>query len=117
MNRITKLKPQQVFVFGSNYRGIHVKGAALDAHSLFGAVTGVAAGPTGQSYAIPTKDHHLRPLPLEIIARQVEAFLDYARMTPARRHGKLYLKSPGFASTAPMCPSCGHTICKHGYGN
>lgn len=31
----------------------------------------------------------------------------------ARRHGGFYFKGLRFAETAPMCPICGHTICKH----
>ena len=55
MKKITELKPNQVFVFGSNMRGVHGAGAARDARLLFGAETGVAEGFTGRCYAIPTK--------------------------------------------------------------
>lgn len=54
--RITKLKPNQIFVFGSNTQGRHGKGAALDAVKFFGAIYGQAEGLQGQSYAIITKD-------------------------------------------------------------
>ena len=31
----------------------------------------------------------------------------------ARRHGRTYFKSLKFASEAPMCEKCGHTVCEH----
>jgi hypothetical protein len=74
--------PRAVFVFGSNLAGRHGKGAALRARQEFGAVYGVGQGPTGQAYAIPTKDHQLRTLQLAHIARSVHDFLAYARARP-----------------------------------
>jgi len=53
---ILKLKPNQIFVFGSNTQGRHGKGAALKAKERFGAIYGQAYGLQGQSYAIVTKD-------------------------------------------------------------
>ena len=52
---ITSLKSNEVFVFGSNARGIHGKGAALTAKEKFGAIQRQAEGLQGQSYAIITK--------------------------------------------------------------
>ena len=52
---ITKLLPNEVFVFGSNYKGIHGAGAAKMAGNQFKAVIGVAEGMTGKCYAILTK--------------------------------------------------------------
>jgi hypothetical protein len=68
-----------VFVFGSNLAGRHGKGAALDAVNLYGAVRGVSEGMTGHSYALPTKDAALRPLPLADIEAAIVRFLDYAK--------------------------------------
>lgn len=51
---ITKLKENQVFVFGSNIQGEHLGGAARQAYCDFGAIWGVGVGLMGQSYAIPT---------------------------------------------------------------
>lgn len=82
MRRITSLEPGQIFVFGSNLAGRHGVGAALDAKKLFGAVNGVGVGAQGQSYAIPTKDHHLRVLPLTGIQKHVTEFLAYVRLHP-----------------------------------
>jgi len=53
---IKKLKPNQIFVFGSNTQGRHGKGAALSARKYFGAIYGQPQGLQGQSYAIVTKD-------------------------------------------------------------
>lgn len=51
---ITELKPDEVFVFGSNLHGFHGGGAAWIAYRHFGAVMGQGVGMQGQSYAIPT---------------------------------------------------------------
>lgn len=50
---IESLKKNQVFVFGSNIKGVHSGGAAYDAYSLFRAQVGVGEGLTGQCYALP----------------------------------------------------------------
>jgi hypothetical protein len=67
-----------VFVFGSNLAGRHGKGAAKDAVKLHGAIYGQGIGRQGNSYAIPTKDAYLNPLPLDKIEQYVEEFLVYA---------------------------------------
>lgn len=67
-----------IFVFGSNLDGRHGKGAALHAYRNFGAVYGQAFGLQGLSYAIPTKDKRLKPLPLSFIQRYVNDFLLFA---------------------------------------
>lgn len=51
---ITELKPNEIFVFGSNTRGLHLGGAALVAYKKFGAEFGVSEGLSGNTYAIPT---------------------------------------------------------------
>jgi hypothetical protein len=72
-----------IFTFGSNLSGIHGLGAARHAHLKHGAIWGVAEGPTGRSYAIPTKDASIRhTLPLEEISRYVNRFIAYARVSP-----------------------------------
>jgi hypothetical protein len=71
-----------VFVFGSNLAGRHGKGAALHARRECGAIYGQGVGRQGQSYAIPTKDEHLRTLPLDRISQYVVQFLEYARQHP-----------------------------------
>lgn len=71
-----------IFVFGSNLAGRHGGGAAFEAARYFGAVYGVGVGPTGRSYAIPTKDERIETLPLEIIRVHVDEFLEYAAGNP-----------------------------------
>jgi len=65
----------RIFVFGSNLRGRHGKGAALHAAECYGAIEGVGFGMTGQSYAIPTKGHQLEVLGLTVIGRYVGYFI------------------------------------------
>lgn len=72
-----------VFVFGSNLAGRHGKGAALWARQHRGAIYGQGVGRQGNAYAIPTKDHQLRVLPLLAIQAHVTEFLDYARQRPS----------------------------------
>lgn len=69
---------KNVFVFGSNLAGRHGRGAALYAKRHHGAVYGVGVGRQGDSYAIPTKDAGLSPLPLEVIRGHVLDFIEYA---------------------------------------
>lgn len=71
---IHELQPNEVFVFGSNEAGMHGGGAAYRAMSKFRARYGVGFGPTGQCFAIPTKDWHIQTLPLEEIKFYVDRF-------------------------------------------
>ena len=77
---ITELKPNEIFVFGSNRAGIHGAGAAKLAREKFGAVWGIGRGLRGQSYALPTKDSQIKTLPLHEIQGEVETFLGFARL-------------------------------------
>lgn len=70
---ITSLKENEIFVFGSNLRGIHAGGAARMAHMLFGAEMGNGDGIQGQSYAIPTMQGGV-----ETIKPYVDKFIEYA---------------------------------------
>ena len=79
---ILQLKPNEIFVFGSNTAGRHGAGAAYDAKKRFGAVTGIGEGPQGQSYAIPTKDRRLNVLSLDTIAGHIYSFIAYAKEHP-----------------------------------
>lgn len=76
--RAIEFMNSRIFVFGSNLAGRHGKGAALHARSYYGAIYGQGVGFQGRSYAIPTKDHDLRTLPLPEIARHVAVFLTFA---------------------------------------
>ncbi|MDE6118156.1 MAG: hypothetical protein K2J65_04245 [Duncaniella sp.] len=70
---ITSLGPDEVFVFGSNLRGLHGGGAAKVAFQRFGAVMGQGEGMQGQSYAIPTMQGGV-----ETIRPYVDRFIDLA---------------------------------------
>lgn len=82
MQHITQLKPNEVFVFGSNLAGRHGKGAAKQALISFGAVYGQGEGLQGQAYAIPTKDYGVRTLPLNKIKPYVDRFITFAKERP-----------------------------------
>lgn len=71
-----------IFVFGSNLAGRHGAGAALFARQNHGALYGQGIGRQGNSYAIPTKDCHIKTLPLETIQGYVNGFLHYAVTHP-----------------------------------
>jgi hypothetical protein len=70
---ITELKPNQIFVFGSNIAGEHISGAAKQAYEQFGAIWGIGVGLAGQSYAIPTMGDWID------LKAYVEQFKDFAR--------------------------------------
>lgn len=76
-NRITELRPGEIFVFGSNLEGHHGGGAALLAWRKWGAVWGQGVGLQGQTYGIPTM--HGGP---EAIRPYVDEFIDFARRHP-----------------------------------
>lgn len=71
-----------IFVFGSNRAGRHGKGSALLARTMYGAIYGQGEGLQGSSYGIPTKDEHLKSLPLTEIAKHVTVFLEFAKSHP-----------------------------------
>lgn len=75
---IKSLKPNQVFVFGSNLLGIHGAGAAKVALD-FGAKHRIGQGISGQTYAIPTKHNPKERLPLSVIAVYISEFIRYAK--------------------------------------
>lgn len=72
----------QIFVFGSNLGGRHGAGAAQAARLYYGAVQGIGAGPTGNSYAIPTKDADFECLTLDQIRPHVYDFVRYTKENP-----------------------------------
>jgi hypothetical protein len=75
--RITELKADEVFVFGSNLAGMHGGGAAWLAFQKFGAVMGCGVGLRGQSYAIPTMQGGV-----ETIKPYVDEFIAFAKSRP-----------------------------------
>ena len=68
-----------IFVFGSNLAGIHGAGAARFAVVNHGARYRQGIGLQGNSYAIPTKDHHINTLPLDEIQKHVDVFIQFAK--------------------------------------
>ena len=76
-DHILELKPDEVFVFGSNLDGMHGGGAAWIAYRQFGAVMGQGVGLQGQSYAIPTMQGGV-----ETIKPYVDEFIEFARQHP-----------------------------------
>lgn len=81
---ITKLKSNEVFVFGSNMNGFHNGGAAHQALE-WGAVMGIGVGRQGRTYAIPTLDTDMSKLPLETIKKHLSDFVEYATYYPNTR--------------------------------
>ena len=75
--RISKLNPNEIFVFGSNLAGMHGGGAAWIAYERFGAIMGQGVGLQGQSYAIPTMQGGV-----ETIKPYVDEFIEFASKHP-----------------------------------
>lgn len=95
------------FVFGSNRQGNHGAGAAFAACKYFGAIYGIGEGPSGFTYAIPTKERpHDHGLPLSEIEKGVHRFIQYTLDNP----DKTFLVTPigtgyaghHFSDIAPM---------------
>ncbi len=74
---ITELKPNEIFVFGSNLKGMHGGGAAYIAYRKFGAIMGQGVGLQGQSYGIPTMQGGV-----ETIRPYVDEFIAFAKDHP-----------------------------------
>lgn len=75
--RISELKPNEIFVFGSNLAGMHGGGAARVAYDRFDAIWGQGVGLQGQSYAIPTMQGGV-----ETIKPYVDEFIVFAAKHP-----------------------------------
>ena len=74
---ITSLEQNEIFVFGSNLKGMHGGGAAYIAYRKFGAIMGQGVGLQGQSYAIPTMQGGV-----ETIRPYVDEFIEFAKQHP-----------------------------------
>ena len=70
---ITRLAPNEVFVFGSNGLGHHAGGAAKVAFGKFGAVWGQGHGAQGMTYAIDSMSGN------EALKKDIDNFVAYAR--------------------------------------
>ena len=71
---INNLKPNEIFVFGSNLDGMHGGGAARVAYNNFGAIWGQGVGLQGQSYGIPTMHGGI-----DDIKPYVDEFINFAK--------------------------------------
>jgi hypothetical protein len=96
---ITKIKTNEIFVFGSNIRGFHGGGAARIANKKFGAEWGVGEGLTGQCYALPTMEGGV-----DYIAEKVRRFLECAKTHPEMK----------FYVTKIACGIAGFTVAEIG---
>lgn len=76
-SRIRELKPDEIFVFGSNLEGLHGGGAAYLAYRKWGAIWGQGVGLQGQTYGIPTM--HGGP---DAIRPYVDEFIKFAQVHP-----------------------------------
>ncbi len=76
-NHITTLRPNEIFVFGSNLSGMHGGGAARLAYQKFGAIWGQGVGLQGQSYGIPTMQGGVNT-----IKPYVDEFIEFAKTHP-----------------------------------
>ncbi len=72
-SQVNILADGEIFVFGSNFQGRHMGGAARVAQEEYGAVWGIGEGLQGQSYAIPTMEG------LENLAPAVQRFTSFAK--------------------------------------
>jgi uncharacterized protein (TIGR02452 family) len=75
--RISELKENEIFVFGSNLAGSHGGGAARLAYNRFRAIWGQGVGLQGQSYAIPTMHGGV-----DVIKPYVDEFILFAKKHP-----------------------------------
>ena len=76
--RISVLRENEIFVFGSNLLGHHMGGAARTARRVFNAEMGVAEGLTGQAYALPTLGEDMRRVAPEALRASLERLLRFA---------------------------------------
>lgn len=91
---VDSLQRDEVFVFGSNIRGVHSGNSSLRAVRHFGARMGVAEGMQGRSYAIPTVG-----LCYEDVGEAVGRFIRFASKHPEMR----------FLVTRIGCGTAGYT--------
>ena len=76
---ITRLAPNEGFVFGSNGQGLHYGGAARTAVRRFGAIMGQGNGLQGKSYGINSMSG------LGVMGERVKEFCEFAKAHPEKR--------------------------------
>ena len=102
--RITRLGANEIFVFGSNARGLHYGGAAKIAVECFGAIMGQGHGLQGKSYAINSMSG------ITEMEKDVKQFCEFAKSNPQKH----FLVTPigcgiaGFSTdeVAPLFREC-----------
>ena len=89
---IKELKPNEIFVFGSNTEGLHFGGAARVAYDKFGAEWGLSEGLSGNTYAIPT----MSPEGNKVSKRTLQlSFYNFLKMVQSRKDLKFLLTKIG----------------------
>lgn len=73
-------------------------GAALHARRYCGGKAGVGFGPSGNSFAIPTKDYNIKTLPFMKVSGYVKGFLEYAQSHPDLEFGYCHWLRPRWLS-------------------
>ena len=86
---IEKLKPNQIFVFGSNLNGNHIGGSAKQALDNFGAIEGQGEGLQGQSYAFPTLDEKMEKVSKKALISSKEKLYKCAEENPDCEYKKI----------------------------
>ena len=76
--RITRLGKDEIFVFGSNARGLHHGGAARIAVESFGAIMGQGHGLQGKSYAINSMSG------ISDMMEDIKLFVEFAKANPEK---------------------------------
>jgi len=113
---IRHLESNDVFVFGSNLKGIHGAGASYQALN-WGAVWGVGVGYRGQTYAIPTKESPYKSLETEEIKPYVDEFISWCSKNTDKRIlvtpigcGLAYKTSKEMAPLFKECLNMSHVV-------
>jgi hypothetical protein len=93
---ITRLRLNEVVVFGSNLAGTIRGDFPHRMKRDYGAADGIAEGLSGCCYALPVKDEHLHWLPLTMIGDAVDRFYRHAR-----RHHLWFFSVSRIGGTTP----------------
>ncbi len=90
---ITKLEPNQIFVFGSNPQGIHGAGVALWALKEWGAIYGQGYGLQGRFYGIVTKELRTKGFNRVSVSAQhiIDQILGLYAHADANQHQEFYV--------------------------
>lgn len=73
---------QNIFVYGSNLKGINGAGSALEAKKNHGAKNGIGKGLNGNAYAIPTKKEPYVNMSFDELKVHLHDFVDFVKAHP-----------------------------------